>query len=497
MNIRKHGPQFNNLTSRFSSRDCLGIENVAASISAEICPIVNTVTPRAFYWPFLCWIYYDFYKNSGIQKKDVDTFCNQFLKRQDYFFVLANLLVDNPDQYNLVGKQKTSLDKARNLEGPFSFNKNYFQNRYGGMQYYNAGCLSMSFIVLDEEDRHIPKLTQYGEEMALAFEEVIKGTTYYRQYRLKNIPVPKDVLIEYGHVINLGLNGFDKCKSLLRRQMFEAVPQISRQLNEDAVFAGLIYKIAGSHSLKSSEARHILYDYYSPRGNANECPKEILNTVRGWEIIVGRHYFTAGIEMIWKYMLNCLSEPLSIEEWIHTVLNRSTFSFPLEDNLETIIADSNYGFNERESVVENVRRNGTDPVNVESGLRLMLSVYNRFADRKDLQDASVFLDYGKGRLPGTGSISINEWSETVHDFYNLSIGELLAHIMKEYIIQQHIRTCFEKLTRTSQSVDGFYFELIDDVYIKNEHIFQVDFQGLRILQLMQVMKDLDMFDKGI
>ena len=314
---------------------------------------------------------------------------------------------------------------------------------------------------------------------------------------MKNIPVPKDVLIEYGHVINLGLNGFDKCKSLLRRQMFEAVPQISRQLNEDAVFAGLIYKIAGSHSLKSSEARHILYDYYSPRGNANECPKEILNTVRGWEIIVGRHYFTAGIEMIWKYMLNCLSEPLSIEEWIHTVLNRSTFSFPLEDNLETIIADSNYGFNERESVVENVRRNGTDPVNVESGLRLMLSVYNRFADRKDLQDASVFLDYGKGRLPGTGSISINEWSETVHNFYNLSIGELLAHIMKEYIIQQHIRTCFEKLTRTSQSVDGFYFELIDDVYIKNEHIFQVDFQGLRILQLMQVMKDLDMFDKGI
>lgn len=494
MALQNNGPQFNNLTSRFSSRDCLGIENVAASISAEICPIVNTVTPRAFYWPFLCWIYYDFYKNSGIKEKDVDTFCNQFLKKQDYYFVLANLLIDNPDQYNLVGKQKTALDKTNNPEGPYSFNKNYFQNRYGGMQYYNAGCLSMSFIILDEDNRNLPKLTQYGVEMAQAFEDVIRDTTYYRQYRLRNIPVPKAVLIEYGHVINLSLTGFDKCKKILRRQMFESIPQLSGQLKEDAVYAGLIYKITGNHSLKLAEARHIIYDYYSPRGDHNECPKEIQNTVRGWEVVVGRHYFTAGIEIIWKYMLSCLAEPLSMDEWINTSINLSSFSFSISDSLDSIIGKCKYGFSERELVVENARRNGRDSANVENGLRLMLSVFNRFSDREDLQDASIFLDYGRGRIPGTGSISITEWTEAIGRFRNKTIKELIIHIMKDYIIQQHIRTCFEKLTRTSQSVDGFYFELIDDVYIKNEHNFQLDFQGLRILQLMQVMKDLDMFD---
>ena len=42
------GPRLNNISRNFTTRDSLGIEGVATSISAEICPIVNTVTPRPF-----------------------------------------------------------------------------------------------------------------------------------------------------------------------------------------------------------------------------------------------------------------------------------------------------------------------------------------------------------------------------------------------------------------------------------------------------------------
>ena len=66
--------------------------------------------------------------------------------------------------------------------------------------------------------------------------------------------------------------------------------------------------------------------------------------------------------------------------------------------------------------------------------------------------------------------------------------------MRELIVEQHKRTCFEKMTRYSQSINGFYFEMVDDLYIKNEHEYQQDFQGIRLVQLMQVMQDLDMFD---
>ena len=43
-----NGPRLNDFTTNFTTRDSLGVESVATSISAEICPIINTVTPRPF-----------------------------------------------------------------------------------------------------------------------------------------------------------------------------------------------------------------------------------------------------------------------------------------------------------------------------------------------------------------------------------------------------------------------------------------------------------------
>ena len=202
------GPVFNTLDKRFTTRDSLGIEGVATSISAEICPVVNTVTPRAFYWPFMVWIYYDFYRYSGIKERSYTAF-DSYLKRQDYFFVLSVLLTPGSDQENLVGKQQSQLDLDTNAAGPYPYNPKYFKTRFGGMQYYNAGCISMGYIIDQDPETQkyysLPKLTKEGEKMALAFENKIKDTAYFREYRRNDKAVPRDVLIEYGHVINIGL----------------------------------------------------------------------------------------------------------------------------------------------------------------------------------------------------------------------------------------------------------------------------------------------------
>ena len=249
MKNSSHGPQINNTKYNFSSRDCLGIESVAASISGELCPIVNTVTPRAFYWPFMVWIYYDFYKNSGITDHTVTTFDKMFLKPQDYFFVLANIINNNPDQRNLVGKMITAQNYEDNKEGPYEFDPNYFKTRYGGMQYYNAGCLTMHFITMieDKSDKPFtfPKLTQFGEEMAIAFEDVIKDTEYYKNYRLKLSSVPKKALEEYGRVINLSMTRFDRCKALLRHHLFEIKQPENRRLKQSAKYLQFINKEYG------------------------------------------------------------------------------------------------------------------------------------------------------------------------------------------------------------------------------------------------------------
>ncbi len=125
---------------------------------------------------------------------------------------------------------------------------------------------------------------------------------------------------------------------------------------------------------------------------------------------------------------------------------------------------------------------------------LSLSIYNRFSGRDDLGDCEKLLDYGKGRVAGRGSLSLNEWKDLILRYENKTIREFLIYIMEECIINQHIRTCFDKLTRSSNNVYGFYFECMGDLYVKNEYGFQVDFQGNRFVQLMQVMDDLDMFD---
>lgn len=163
------GPKLNNISKNFTTRDSLGIEGVSTSIQAEICPIVNTVTPRAFYWPFMVWIYYDFYKYSGIPDHTIDAF-DAYLKRQDYFFVLATLLTEGADQDNLVGKQQSQIDIDENPNGPYPYNPAYFKTRYGGMQYYNAGCLSMYFITAEDPENNrelsLPALRPEGEKMA-------------------------------------------------------------------------------------------------------------------------------------------------------------------------------------------------------------------------------------------------------------------------------------------------------------------------------------------
>ena len=61
----KKGPQLNDHTPNTTNRDNLGITGAQTTLQAELCPVVNTVTYRAFYWIFLTWNYYDFYQYSG------------------------------------------------------------------------------------------------------------------------------------------------------------------------------------------------------------------------------------------------------------------------------------------------------------------------------------------------------------------------------------------------------------------------------------------------
>lgn len=477
------GPQLNNIAKNITTRDSLGIESVAASISGEICPVVNTVTPRAFYWPFMVWIYYDFYKYSGIEDHTVKSF-DSYLKRQDYFFVLATLLNTGSDRNNLVGITQTQTDIYNNTTGKYPFNPKYFKTRYGGMQYYNAGCLSMRFIIDQNPESgtyyDLPKLTQDGEKMALAFEKVIKDTEYYKKYRLLDIEVPETVLKEYGKVINFGLFGFDECKAILKQKMFESKRHY--KLAESKEYVRFLCEQYGMRDIDKPTCRKALFDYRDQSGNPIEISPDLETISNEWEIVIGRQYFTAGLEIIWKYMLEQLDEPYTKQQWISQAISSSEFDIDIEVPLSVLIERTSIDYETREKMISEGRA-GNDSCAVSNGIKILLSIYNHFFNRDDLGDDRLFFDNGYE----SDSISFSELFDEVNTHKEVSIKKFLVFVMDEWLIQQHYLTAFSKML---QNRDGFYYEIIDGKYIKRLD-FDVDFQDIRLIKLSQVMKDLD------
>ena len=475
--IRK-GPILNDITSSFTKRDSLGIESVAASISGEICPVVTTVTPRAFYWAFATWNYYDFLKNSKLEKSG-EVFVNQFLRRQDYFFVLSQVINHASDQEGL--NAKTNVDGRNPADGMYTYNPYYFSMRYGGMTYYIPGCTTMDMVRdIDFETntrRSFVKMTPRGKALAVSFEKVIEGTEYYQKYRLMDVPVPKDVLIEYGQTINLSMDGFDETKEILRENMFNS------KLVESSEYVSYIHEVYDMSDPKRDYYREALFDGFSIRGEGRNLPQELQSIADGWEIVVGRQYFTYALESIWKYMLLTLDHPMKKVTWIRNTIDNSVWDINLEAPLASVLNDCNLAYSEREEICENAR-NGGDARMVEGGLRVILSMYNRFVNRSDFGEESSFLARGSE----SGSISFEELISTVDEYKTRSVRDFLIHLMDEWLIEQHYRTAFEKMLNGR---DGFFYEIEDGYYV-HKHPFDLRFQGIRLMQLASVMTDLDM-----
>ena len=487
------GPKFNK-PSRFTTRDSLGINSVAASIQAELCPVVNTVTPRAFYWPFMVWNYYDYLTNVKNAERTVKAFDEPYLKKNDYFFVLSNLITNNPDKYNLVGQQKTDTDLHNNPTGPYAYNKDYFVTRYGGMQYYNAGCLTLGFITdrTDEKKFDLPRLTrEIGKPMAKAFEEVIKDTEYYRHYRLSNDPVPYDVLRQFGEVVTLDLHNFDKCKALMRKALFEPVNNTqldNRLLIRSAEYAEFIYRDCeafrgkGVADFRLEDVREVLFDYYSPSGEHRDHDRSLDDIIMRWEILVGRQYFTMALELIWKQLMMTLESPMSGNDWLKTTIESSEHQLSLDHPIGEYIPSCNYTFSERERMIAKGYRETKDTSgNFDTALRLLFSLYNRFSQREDV-DAAL--------LNAGGDISLTGLFELINEYQDKSVSDFLQYIIKNWIIAKHQTTALNKMI---YGRDGYFFERIEGLYSRRV-IPSPDFQGIRMMQLMQVMKDLDMLE---
>ena len=483
------GPRLNNISRNFTTRDSLGIEGVATSISAEICPIVNTVTPRPFYWAFITWCYYDFYENCEHKDRKADN-VYKYVKKQNYFLALASNIKNT---YGTNGFTGTDAIRERiNLnQESFSYDEKYLKTTLSNMGYYPAGLFTMGFIVDTDpetfEKFKYPHLTKEGEKLAKAFEKVFSQTKYYKEYRKIGKSVPREVLIELSEFININLNNFDEVKQILIDHLFNKESQ--KKLIESHNYLKFIYKNYKPDNFNIAKCREIFYDYFSPYGeNKYEYPDELKEIINNWEIVVGRQYFATGLEMIWKYMLDNLNSPKNYKDWFNDCLNNSKITFQLNNKLGNLIPLCNYNYTEREKMIADAKsRSSNHQSNIENGIKLILSIYNRLNNRDDFsKDNKNYYNYGMDN----NSISLNEFFKFVDECKEKTIEEFIKDIMHFYLLDQHMNTAFEKML---QGRDGYYVEKIENKYIRKEN-FHFDFQGIRMVQLSMVMRDLNVLE---
>lgn len=480
------GPKMNKIELSDTSRDNLGIEGAVLTMQDIACPIVTTVTPRCFYWCFLTWIYYDL-RNLGANKINNELFINH-LRRQDYFFVLSTLLNNNSDQNNIAGKDRAAVNINNNTTDLFEFDDKYYKIRMGGMNYYGGGVFTLGLLSdhnnETEESYPFPRLTKRGEQLAIAFEAVIKNTRYYKEYRLNNKSVPKDVLIELGNTLNVGLIGFENVKIQMSDILFGETsnPKLIESYNY-LKFLNKEYKIS---SLDERTCRNILYDYFSDRlPESKNYPFELKNIINQWEIVVGRQYMTVGIEAIWKSMLEVLNIEKNAQKWITDSINFSTFNFDVNSKLADLIINFNYSYEEREEMFIECRRGSNR--NIQLGIQLILSVFNRFYERNDFSDeTNYFLLIGDSNE----SISIKQMMDKVVEYFDKPIIQFIEYVLYEWCLKQHEKTAFSKMLRGE---DAYFVEKVDGKYRK-KRTAGLSFQGIRLVQLLVVMKDLNLLE---
>lgn len=489
------GPKLNDRSARSTNRDNLGITSAQTALQNILCPVVNTVTYRAFYWPFLVWNYYNCINNNPKETISKGSFASifnkEYVKKNDFFFVMGILIAKGINQQNLAGIDNCADIIDNNKNGPYTYNQDYLQAHFGGMQYYNGGCNALGFITdREQDDTIIPGIQRItetiGKPMAKAFENVIESTQYFKEYRLSDKPVPRKVLKELGDALSLDMKGMEECKTLLNNALFSPCNN-ERFSNEYLIqsrdFILMLHNNYGIEEKPNSrEFREILYDWFSPRGDRKcDYPNSISYAVKSWEAVVGRQYFTIAIEIICKTIREGLKLPKTFEQICEDLISKSSWeTIEPSQSIKQFVSDCNYDYEDRESLIyEGINY---PEIGCENALKILFSVYNRFKERDDVDKKNLMIGE---------PISITVFIGKIEELWNAPVSELLNYIVKEWILKQNERVAFEKLM---QGRDGYLFERVNDtLYKTTDKDYSPDFQGIRLVNLYQIMKDLDYF----
>ena len=479
-----NGPKFNNIKRDFATRNSMGFDEVINSLQDQASPIITNVTDNVYYIGFIIWSIND-YMNSTEHENRTTNDMNEHFKLQNFFFTTSFLLKD----INSTGASGSAYLRdyvLKNESNTFTYDPHYIETLQTTMGYYRPGLNPLYLLkteTVEGDQLKYPQITSYGKEVADVFEGIIKNTEYFKNYRNSTI-VPRAALEELGNVVNLYMRNMptlqEKLSEVLFNNKYNEKQLEALRLDKDF----LLYTINKNSCNINDEIRKILFDYYSPRSLNYEIPKELETTSKIWEVIMGRQYFTIGLSMIWKHILYLLDEPMTEEKWVEKIRKEALKDLNQNDTLESVLSSSNYTYEEREKMLKVGVKEIQSNLLVD-GLRIMLSVYNRFENRNDLGTDFNWM-FGNNNIHDD-TIPLSAFFLSVKHHKKEYAIDYLELIMKRLIIQNKI-IGYKKLQRGK---NGYYYEYNNGYYYK---LFDYDYgyAGNRMINVYRALKDLDL-----
>ncbi|WP_318509121.1 hypothetical protein [Bacillus sp. T3] len=477
--------------------DHLGIRFVGISIADTLQSGITSITPRARYWSFFAWVLYDFLQYSS-SEKSLKEF-KRFLKTQEWFYILSNIgwAVKSKTVTNALIGSKKGVSAWVSNQSAFEPVLDYVKDSFGGYGTYRN---VMKIIGLTRESNadkgvQIDRLTPFGKELAESFENTIKGTAYYQRYRHSDVPIPRDVLVEYGSVAGLSSMKFGVSKDLpiLINLFIPKEPKSDRaRLRKQSLlyYMNIINQLPGQ-KMSFKIWQKTMYDgYYHQK---LQLPKELQTVAIGWEIYHARQMFTYSLDSMWSYVLDLMSRRIyTTSELITHVLDElTTAGYDLNQNVHQLGDLIPLHPDTRQEYVQNMSFDERGVVtHIWDALLVLLDVRSRLQNRSEFNEMHSSLL----KLGGRESISFKSWDLICEQYQDELVSDFVSYILKYYILDQHQKVALNKIITTKNDTyhfvenDGKLYFISDDRPTFN--VFRVN-QGLTILEDLQLIKGIN------
>ncbi len=290
-------------------RDHLGLGSVSADqILAALSPGINVLTPHPRYHSFYTFLLHEFWKRRRLRSHKA---WMQFYRPREFIFSLGAYLCEHKEHGgmdSIVGGQKTA-PLARERRDTYNTAFNYIRSDLGGYGlYYRSVIIQLGLIYPGGPGFPYPidVPSEFGKEVATAFCEAVKNTTYYRDYfDVDNCEVPIDVVHEYiGQACLCQLQLPDTPdRSLLLEAFLHGGPQVESEARRATL--RLLLDIAhqtNGHPVNEEGFRQLLYFGHTYHGAAYEPQEVVRNTHRKWRLYQAREYYAFALNAMWCYL---------------------------------------------------------------------------------------------------------------------------------------------------------------------------------------------------